>query len=370
LPVLATPANSSCQGSQPVFLPNGNLDIVYWNDGVGGYEVAVSTNGGANFTAHHTVATIAPYSPLEVRSGGILCGATGDRTNGFLYVTSQASVQGLPRIVFTKSTNGGTTWSALKTVSDNPAGVAVFNPAIGVSPDGQIVTITFYDARTHPNSSVLYDLYLAESFDGGLTWQPNIRVSTVSTDVSLAPLTASGYMVGDYMAVAAPTGPDTPAVPIWVDTRAGNPDPFIGRVGISSNITFQAWRAARFSSVEIQTPGIGGVDADPDGDGSANLIEYAFGLNPRAPDSPTFDARVTTGPVNPFLIANYQRIHGAADLDFTWSVSTNLLTWRPAQITGTVVLDANPRLDDVSVNSSVGPGPIGFIRLDVSLTPP
>src|SRR5213075_2496340 len=100
-------------------------------------------------------------------------------------------------------------------------------------------------------------LFLAQSFDGGNSWQPNIRLTPVSSDVRLAPLTSAGYMVGDYQGIAPATGPDVPAVPVFIDTRTGNPDPFVARLGVSSNLTFRAWRAARFSLGEINTPSLG-----------------------------------------------------------------------------------------------------------------
>ena len=48
--------------------------------------------------------------------------------------------------MFTKSTNAGASWSAPIAVSDNP-GTDVFNPAISASPDGQTLTVSFYDER-------------------------------------------------------------------------------------------------------------------------------------------------------------------------------------------------------------------------------
>src|SRR5437667_11982759 len=130
----------------------------------------------------------------------------------------------------------------------------------------------------------LVDLFLAQSFDGGATWQPNLRVSSVSSDVRLAPLTSTGYMLGDYLGIAPSTSADVPAVPIWVDTRGTSPDPFIARVGMARQLTFASWRAARFSLAQINDPMIGGVGADPDGDRAVNLVEYGLGLDPRAAD--------------------------------------------------------------------------------------
>src|SRR5207237_3599184 len=127
-------------------------------------------------------------------TGTLLPSATTGRKTHNIYLVYQTLRGGNPRIDFTKSTNGGATWSAPVAISDNPAGLGVFNPAINVSSDGRTVTAVFYDHRDNPGSSVLVDLYLAQSFDGGATWQPNIRLTSVSTNASQAPLTSAGYM--------------------------------------------------------------------------------------------------------------------------------------------------------------------------------
>jgi len=40
-------------------------------------------------------------------------------------------------------------------------------------------------------------------------------------------------MLGDYLGVADPTNANVPSVPVWIDTRTGNPDPFVARVASS-----------------------------------------------------------------------------------------------------------------------------------------
>jgi hypothetical protein len=137
---------------------------------------------------------------------------------------------GNPKIAFTKSSDGGNTWSSPMAISDNPAGDGVFNPAVNVSPDGQVVTVSFYDHRNNPGSNTLVDLYYAQSFDGGATWEPNIRVSSISTDASLAPLTSEGYMLGDYQGIAESTNSTVPAIPVWIDSRSGDPDPYVAQI--------------------------------------------------------------------------------------------------------------------------------------------
>jgi hypothetical protein len=44
-------------------------------------------------------------------------------------------------------------------------------------------------------------------------------------------------MLGDYQGIAEATNAGVPAVPVWIDTRTGNPDPFIARVEISPGQT-------------------------------------------------------------------------------------------------------------------------------------
>ena len=231
------PANTNAQGSQPVFLPDGRLAIVYWNFGSPTspgerLEVVVSNNGGFSFGPPVRIANVVQYSPPNIRSGSFLPSATADRSNGNLYVVYQTRFAGVPRIMFTKSMNAGATWSVPIPITNNP-NTAVFNPAIAASPDGRTLSVAFYDTRANPGSNTLVDMFLASSFNGGAHWEPNIRLTSVSTNVTLAPLTSQGYMLGDYLGVAGSINPNVPAVPVWIDTRTGNPDPFTARVAIS-----------------------------------------------------------------------------------------------------------------------------------------
>lgn len=59
-------------------------------------------------------------------------------------------------------------------------------------------------------------------------------------------------------------------------TGAGDPFTLIFTTG-----TVAAWQATWFNADELDDLAISGLDADPDKDGIVNLIEYAFGTNPR-----------------------------------------------------------------------------------------
>jgi len=285
------PANYEVQGSQPVFMPDGKLAIIYWNfnltDDFGDdfLEIVVSNDGGITFGAPKFISSVNIYDYPQLRDGAFLPSATTDRTTGNLYVVYQAVHLGFPRILFTKSSDAGTTWTMPIPISDNPAGFGVCNAAIAASPDGQTLTAVFYDKRNNPNSNTLVNIYLAQSFDGGANWQPNLRVTDVSTDAALAPLTGAGYMLGDYQGIAEATNANVPAVPVWIDTRTGNPDPFVGRIGIASGVNFTSWQAARLSLGQINNPASGGEAGDADSDGEDNRSEFDANTNPNDPIS-------------------------------------------------------------------------------------
>lgn len=260
-----TPPTSQMQGSQPVFLPNGNVAVIYWNFMQSRIESIISTDGGATFGPAHPLGFVNQWDEPSIRTGSFLPSATSDRTTNNLYVVVQANLgtasAPIPKILFSRSTDGGNTWTPYVAISDNPSGSGVFNPAITASPDGQTLSVAFYDRRNNPNSTTLVDLYEAQSFDGGATWQPNIRLTDVSTDATLAPNTGSStspaYMLGDYLGVAEPTNVHVPAVPVYIDTRTGNPDPFVTRIGLAPQFDFTSWQAARLSYAQTQAPQYG-----------------------------------------------------------------------------------------------------------------
>jgi len=326
-----------CQGSQPLFLPDGSLVVAYWNfAGSSGYQIeaVVSADGGATFSPPRLVSPISIYWDPVARAEGFLPSAATDRQAGILYVTTQAMFTdtngSAPRILFTRSRDKGLTWTKPLPVNDTPAQRGVFNPAIAVSPDGQHVTIVFYDKRHDNGTGRLVDLYLAESFDGGDTWGANLRLSDVTSDMSLAPLTGWGYMLGDYIGIAPELNPDAPAVAIWIDTRSGSPDPFAVRIDRTQGTTFDAWRRLRFTPSELLDAAVSGPPATPAGDGVPNLFKYALALEPRQKaESADLGLRGVVES-NGLLALSLDTLRAASDLKFDWRTSSDLATWKAA----------------------------------------
>ena len=176
-------------------------------------------------------------------------------------------------------------------------------------------------------------------------------------------------MLGDYLGVAPSTGSDVPALPVWVDTRTGNPDPFVARVGMAPELTFASWRAARFSLAQIDDPLQAGPGADPDDDRVVNLLEYAFALNPLAADQALFSASFARGATGAFT-ASYERVRNGSDLVYSWSASADLVNWHAVTPSNVVIITNAARYTE-SVNSTFVPStdPHQFYRLGISLKP-
>lgn len=324
LPTVVSP--SHCQGSQPVFLPDGSLAIVYWNfAGPSGHrlEVAHSPDGGGAFAPPRPIAHVRLYDDPVARDGSFLPSATTDRTLGVLYVAYQAYWLGEPRILFTRSPDQGRTWTGPVPVNDTPNQRSVFNAAVAVTPDGQHVSVIFNDKRHDDGSGRWVDVYLAESFDGGLTWGPNLRLSEGPSDLHLAPLTGQGRMLGDYHAIVPALDFATPAFALWIDTRTGSPDPFGAAITRTQGSRFEGWQQLAFTPAELTDPARSGPAADRDQDGLPNAMEYALGLDPRRADP----APVLIEPHPGGVALSLHASAVATDVGFAWRGSEDLASW-------------------------------------------
>ena len=81
-------------------------------------------------------------------------------------------------IYFSKSLDRGDTWTSLKKVNDDNSGGDQGFPNIAVEEDGTIY-VSFLDHRNNQELAV-YDIYIAMSRDGGITFSRNIKVNDLS----------------------------------------------------------------------------------------------------------------------------------------------------------------------------------------------
>ena len=91
---------------------------------------------------------------------------------------------------------------------------------------------------------------------------------------------------------------------------------------VQAGVSLQTWKESHFTAGELLDALISGDGADPDGDGIANIVEYALGLDPRVPDGAGLPiARIE----NNKLIVEYNRSVTATDVTLAVKVSSDLL---------------------------------------------
>jgi len=130
-------------------------------------------------------------------------------------------------IFFAKSDNTAGSWSIPVRINDDVLynGADQFHPWISVD-DAGIIHVIFYDRRLD-NDNLLFDVFYTRSEDGGDTWSPNERITSVSSNPNHA--IAAG-LIGEYIGLSAWMGE---VQMVWTDTRNGNQDVYSGRMNMT-----------------------------------------------------------------------------------------------------------------------------------------
>jgi hypothetical protein len=221
---------NSTLNNQVVVLPDGRLVLFFSEfDNVGNnttvlLRVIRSTDKGATWSAPITIAqslargTRKPETGTPIRDGSNL-GAIAVDKNGALAVAWQDSrFSGGARdgIAFSRSLDGGSTWSAPVQINSVP-GVQALLPTVTVRDDG-LIGVTYYDFRNHvPGApTLLTDYWLTTSADG-VNWNESHVAGPF--DFATAPF-ALGLFLGDYQAL---TSIGNTFVPFYVMTNANSP---------------------------------------------------------------------------------------------------------------------------------------------------
>ena len=91
---------------------------------------------------------------------------------------------------------------------------------------------------------------------------------------------------------------------------------------------YTTWQARYFTAAQLANPAVSGDDADPDGDGIPNLVEYALNLNPEQANTQGLPVvgRTTAGGQQ-YLTLTYTAVIAATDITYVAQVCGDLASW-------------------------------------------
>lgn len=212
----------------------------FWPDtGSQGIYVVKSTDGGATFGAPTQIATTFDAYEIIVPSftgrRALIYVTAGtfqddDRDNVYAAWTDITGVVGCDdpydepdtdtasdcksRIWFSRSTNGGSTWSTPAMINNQASKNDQFNPWMVVDEENGAIAIVYYDT-VDDAGRLKTDLWYQASFDDGVTWTPAVKVTTAQTDETTASADM-GNQYGDYNGLS---GFARKLLPSWTDRR-------------------------------------------------------------------------------------------------------------------------------------------------------
>lgn len=246
-----------------------------------GAGAIVSHDGGETFGPQMDVFPSAnvPAAQLQ-RFDFSLRGTSGqfaaDTTSGpyadRLYVVTTRNENGRLRLLISSSSDVGQHWSAPHPVTaDLPAGASQFQPTIAVNNRGA-VGIVWFDTRRWPKRDK-FDVFFSASIDGGETFLPAARISSMPSTPrgagNFAPTVGSegnevlgqpavissmySYRAsgGDYIGLASAV--DGVFHPFWPDSRSGTFHVWTARVEVTRESVVARAPSAADSIVSLKT---------------------------------------------------------------------------------------------------------------------
>jgi hypothetical protein len=133
-------------------------------------------------------------------------------------------------VLFTRSVDGGSTWSSPVRVNNDPiAKVDHMFPAVEVDRDGQLFTV-FYDRRRDLRN-FLIDTFVAKSSDAGQTWRNHRVTKNNFAAIHDQDVLINTFYMGDYLGIAGDRLRQRGGVLVsWGDNSLGDANVAFARV--------------------------------------------------------------------------------------------------------------------------------------------
>ena len=152
-----------------------------------------------------------------------------------------------------------------------------------------------------------------------------------------------------------------------------------GSPGTQDTVPIASWRNSLFSTEELASPLISGNDADPDGDGLNNLLEYIFATNPKQANAEPVTLFVEYDPEDTDNPGVYQRFSlqissGLDAVGITLDSSTDLKNWTTGttgtsyEFLGSEIINSDSRRLEFRTSQPAGSVPTTFYRFSFSLS--
>jgi hypothetical protein len=147
------------------------------------------------------------YAAWTDLSGEAGCASSADEPD------QRAASPCTTRIWFSRSADGGATWSAPVRLHHQPAKNDQFNPWLAVDETNGQLAIIYYDTAEDAGRKKTH-LYYQASFDHGASWSAPFRITTAPTDETADGSNLNQY--GDYNGLSGHAGSFWPS---WTDRR-------------------------------------------------------------------------------------------------------------------------------------------------------
>ncbi|MBN1953799.1 MAG: PKD domain-containing protein [Anaerolineae bacterium] len=249
----------NAQGAWPATAPNGDVYVAWlrWHAypyGTIDVRIARSTDGGDSFArvAYPMAGQVTPFDAAASADCGrpalngriryyampqLVVGPDGCLHAIYSYDPDGANTGDVVSAYYRRSCDNGAAWDAEVQLNDDGTLTDQFFPALTVTADN-VVAASWYDRRLDPVGNWYFDRYWTVSYDGGATWEPNERVSDVSSPVYITPYLSACYH-GDYDQMAY----DGDVVyHLWSDDRVWfnghyDPDIWFDRASVAPDFT-------------------------------------------------------------------------------------------------------------------------------------
>jgi hypothetical protein len=371
-------ATGTCIGADVKTNSAGDVFGFFPDTGSRGIYVVKSTNGGTSYGAPIKLVTtydsydigVPSFSSRRILvyvSGGAYKNGTTNNVyalwtdlSGDSGCTAAANEPGTSttstcktRVWFSRSTDGGTTWSARVKINNQSGLNDQFNQFLAVDETNGNLGAIYYDTVADAGRKKV-DVYYQLSTDGGVTWQAAVKVTTAMTDETISGAD-SGNQFGDYNSLS---GYGNAFFPSWTDRRNNAKEEiWTAKVTTSTTATYSISGNAGTTGATLSTSG---GSATSDGSSNYTIANLAAGSYTVTPSKSGCTFSPTSSPVT-ITSANVTGVNFTASCTApTFSISGNVGT------TGaTVTAGASSTTSDASSNYSMS----GFVAGTYTVTP-